>query len=48
MNNTSVIEIFRGDDTDALGYQTIHGIITTDFDLTGCTVVFRYLDSTSS
>ena len=37
------IAIFRGDDTDALGYQTIVGTIRTDLDLTGCKAVFKYL-----
>lgn len=37
------IAIFRGDDTDALGYQTIVGTIRTDLDLTGCRAVFKYL-----
>lgn len=37
------IAIFRGDDTDALGYQTIVGTIKTDLDLTGCKAVFKYL-----
>lgn len=43
MNTKSIIEIFRGDDSDALGYQTIVGTIHTDLDLTGCKAVFRYL-----
>lgn len=37
------IAIFRGDDTNALGYQTIVGTIRTDLDLTGCKAVFKYL-----
>ena len=37
------IAIFRGDDTDALGYQTIVGTIRTDLNLTGCRAVFKYL-----
>lgn len=37
------IAIFRGDDTDALGYQTIVGTIKTDLNLTGCKAAFRYL-----
>lgn len=43
MNTKSIIEIFRGDDSDALGYQTIVGTIHTDLDLSGCKAVFRYL-----
>lgn len=43
MNTKSIIEIFRGDDSDALGYQTIVGTIHTDLDLTDCKAVFRYL-----
>ena len=40
------ITIFRGDDTDGLGYQSIKGRIKTDLDLTGCRMVFRYLGFT--
>ena len=43
MNTTNYIRIFRGDDSDALGYQTIVGTIKTDLDLTGCKAVFRFL-----
>lgn len=43
MNTTNYIRIFRGDDSDALGYQTIVGTIKTDLDLTGCRAVFRFL-----
>lgn len=42
----SLIQIFRGDDTDGLGYQSIQGKITTTLDLTGCRAVFRYLGFT--
>lgn len=43
MNTTNYIRIFRGDDSDALGYQTIVGTIKTDIDLAGCKAVFRFL-----
>lgn len=43
MNGMDYIKIFRGDDSDALGYQTIVGTIKTDLDLTGCRAIFRYL-----
>ena len=42
------ITIFRGDDTDGLGYQSIKGKITTVLDLTGCKAVFRYLGFTQT
>lgn len=48
MFETELIEIFRGDDTDGLGYQTIVGRVETDIDLTGCTTTFRYLDFTQT
>lgn len=38
------ITIVRGDDTNALGYNTIPCTVNTTLDLTGATVVFQFLD----
>lgn len=40
----NVIKVVRGDDTNAIGYNTIPCTINTILDLTGCTVVFEFLD----
>ena len=40
------IIIVKGDDTDAIGYNTIPCTINTTLDLTGCEVVFSFLGFT--
>lgn len=38
------ILIYRGDNSNALGLQTINLKIKTELDLTGCTLFFKFLD----
>ena len=40
----NIISIVQGDDTNALGYNTIPCTINTSLNLTGATVVFEFLD----
>ena len=40
----NIISIVQGDDTNALGYNTIPCTVNTSLDLTGATVVFEFLD----
>lgn len=42
--NKDYIVVVKGDDTNALGYNTIPCIVNTTLDLTGATVVFKFLD----
>lgn len=44
MDREGYIEVFRGDDSDALGYQTITATIQTEVDLSGCSAHFVFLD----
>lgn len=46
--NQKPITIFRGDDTDALGYQTIVATLKTTLSLEGCSAVFKFMDFTQT
>lgn len=42
--NKDYIVVVKGDDTNALGYNTIPCTVNTTLDLTGCKVYFKFLD----